>query len=682
MRHPRLILAIFILSGAAGLIYEVVWSRQLVLVFGNTTQAVSAILTGFFGGMAIGGVVGGRIADRVRSPLRLYGVIELVLVVVVLATPITFRLLHELYRGAYAALEGSAELLALAAVRAGAAGPGPGDGADGRDAADPDAPSHARRSTCARRSGGCTPRTPSARSSGRSLAGLVLIELFGLTGHAARRGGLLRGSPASIALLPVRDRTSGDRRARPPAGDPAEVDRRPATPDRTSATLALVVAFVSGLTSLGYQVLWTRLLASGTGNSTYVFTMILGTFLIGIAIGARRCSPAPAADRQTRSRLLAAAQVPSRSSRRRARPRHRPARTARSRRSRSSALWRSSWPVAPGRPAGDDRHGPQRSRPRRRCSATRRGASRANAGQLLAANTFGAIVGTFVIPFVVIPASGRRPPSRSSRSSTSRLGVALARRAAAAAGRARRASRGAGGRRRPSSSSRSRARRGRRPERGAAIARGGGTVFASGGGRDRVRPGRARRRRQQLWVTGTSMTLLTVDAKLMPILPLMLRPDSKRALTVAFGMGSAFRAALIAGLETDAVELVPSVPKMFGYFYPDADEVLADPNGRLIVADGRNHVELTDRRYDIIVTDPPPPIESSGASVISSLEYYRGRPRPAEPGRRDDAVDAVRLDGRRVPGPRADVPGGLPARPDRRSGRVATASSCSARTSR
>ena len=64
---PRLVLAIFILSGAAGLMYEVVWSRQLVLVFGNTTQAVSTILTGFFGGLAIGSFVGGRLADRVRN---------------------------------------------------------------------------------------------------------------------------------------------------------------------------------------------------------------------------------------------------------------------------------------------------------------------------------------------------------------------------------------------------------------------------------------------------------------------------------------------------------------------------------------------------------------------------------------------------------------------------------------
>ncbi len=88
-------------------------------------------------------------------------------------------------------------------------------------------------------------------------------------------------------------------------------------------------------------------------------------------------------------------------------------------------------------------------------------------------------------------------------------------------------------------------------------------------------------------------------------------------------MGSAFRSALIAGLRTDAVELVPSVPKMFGFYYPDAATVLANPNGRIIIADGRNHLELTQDRFDIIVTDPPPPIESSGASVISSREYYQ-----------------------------------------------------------
>ena len=108
MRSRWPVLAIFVLSGAAGLIYEIVWSRQLVLVFGNTTQAVAAILTGFFGGMAIGAVVGGRLADRVRSPLRMYAVLELVLVVVVLVTPFTFGLILEVYRGLYPSVEGTA----------------------------------------------------------------------------------------------------------------------------------------------------------------------------------------------------------------------------------------------------------------------------------------------------------------------------------------------------------------------------------------------------------------------------------------------------------------------------------------------------------------------------------------------------------------------------------------------
>ena len=88
-------------------------------------------------------------------------------------------------------------------------------------------------------------------------------------------------------------------------------------------------------------------------------------------------------------------------------------------------------------------------------------------------------------------------------------------------------------------------------------------------------------------------------------------------------MGTAFRSALTAGVKADAVELVPSVPDMFHWFYADADQVLANPNGHVIVADGRNHVELTGDTYDFVVVDPPPPIESAGVSVISSLEFYQ-----------------------------------------------------------
>src|SRR5688572_13013113 len=105
MSRSALILAIFVLSGAVGLMYEVVWARQLVIVFGNTTHAVSAILTGFFGGMAIGSAFGGAIADRVARPLRLFGIIEISLAAIVMVTPLTFDAMHEAYRSAYGTLE-------------------------------------------------------------------------------------------------------------------------------------------------------------------------------------------------------------------------------------------------------------------------------------------------------------------------------------------------------------------------------------------------------------------------------------------------------------------------------------------------------------------------------------------------------------------------------------------------
>ncbi len=126
----------------------------------------------------------------------------------------------------------------------------------------------------------------------------------------------------------------------------------------------------------------------------------------------------------------------------------------------------------------------------------------------------------------------------------------------------------------------------------------------------------------QLWVAGTSMTTLTVDARLMAVLPTIIRPQAQDLLVIAFGMGSTYRTGLILGERVEGVELVPSVPKMFRWFYRDADAVMADPRGRVVISDGRNHVELTDHVYDVIIVDPPPPIESAGTGVLYSREFY------------------------------------------------------------
>jgi hypothetical protein len=159
-----------------------------------------------------------------------------------------------------------------------------------------------------------------------------------------------------------------------------------------------------------------------------------------------------------------------------------------------------------------------------------------------------------------------------------------------------------------------------------------GTLFASA--EDEIASVQAGQEgdRKHLWVGGTAMTLLTVDAKLMPLLPLMARPQSTNVLTIAFGMGSAYRTALIAGLDVHGVELVPSVPSMFGFYYPDAADVLANPRGELSITDGRNFVELSDQTFDIVVVDPPPPIESSGTAVLYSEEFYRASAGRLKPG--------------------------------------------------
>ncbi|HWF87908.1 MAG TPA: hypothetical protein VN659_03710, partial [Pyrinomonadaceae bacterium] len=60
----------FVLSGATGLIYEVLWARMLGLVFGATTLAVSTVLAAFMGGLALGSALAGKLARRIKSPLR------------------------------------------------------------------------------------------------------------------------------------------------------------------------------------------------------------------------------------------------------------------------------------------------------------------------------------------------------------------------------------------------------------------------------------------------------------------------------------------------------------------------------------------------------------------------------------------------------------------------------------
>jgi spermidine synthase len=87
-------------------------------------------------------------------------------------------------------------------------------------------------------------------------------------------------------------------------------------------------------------------------------------------------------------------------------------------------------------------------------------------------------------------------------------------------------------------------------------------------------------------------------------------------------MGTTFRSALSWDADTTAVELIPSVPKAFGYYHADAAEVLKNPKGHIVIDDGRRFLNRTREKYDVIAIDPPPPLAAAGSSLLYSTEFY------------------------------------------------------------
>ncbi len=138
------------------------------------------------------------------------------------------------------------------------------------------------------------------------------------------------------------------------------------------------------------------------------------------------------------------------------------------------------------------------------------------------------------------------------------------------------------------------------------------TVIAAGTGVSRA-----------LLVNGVGITTLTPTTKAMAHLPLAFmdhRPDS--VLVICFGMGTTFRSALSWGVHVTAVDLVPSVPKLLWYYHADAPELLHSPLAHVIIDDGRRYLDRTSDKFDLITIDPPPPLSAAGSSLLYSKEFY------------------------------------------------------------
>jgi len=248
---PRapLILGLFLASGISGLVYEVVWMRLLSLTFSVTVYAVTTVLCAFMAGLALGAAAGGRVADRVRRPLLVYGLVEVGVGLTGIMTPsVLFRLgpayvwLHDAVAGSAVGFTAGRFALAFAVLLVpctlmGATLPLLGRATIPRDDA------------VGRGAGALYAVNTLGAVLGVVLAGFALVPNAGLwaTSAVAASLNVLVGL-AAIALGGRTETATGptSRRERPPM--PAWV------------RLVCLAFAVSGFTALGYEVLWTRAL--------------------------------------------------------------------------------------------------------------------------------------------------------------------------------------------------------------------------------------------------------------------------------------------------------------------------------------------------------------------------------------------------------------------------------------
>ncbi len=282
---------LFFLSGATGLVYELLWVRVLYQSFGSTIQSVTTVVAAYMGGLGLGAWLFGRRADRHAKPAALYGWLEIAIGGFGLVSPLVLALAHRVYVGTAGALAlGSGASVALRFGLAALVLLIPTTLMGGTLPALTKGFMGAERDRLQPSLGRLYALNTLGAVVGTALAGFVLVERVGIQGSLIGTAAVnLALGAAALAL------------AQPLEPGPAAPPGRAPAPD-TLRRLALVLLALTAFASLLDEIAWTRVLVMVVGGSTYAFTLVLLMFLLGIGLGSavvagrRTARPTTAAD--------------------------------------------------------------------------------------------------------------------------------------------------------------------------------------------------------------------------------------------------------------------------------------------------------------------------------------------------------------------------------------------------
>ena len=279
LKRSNWIYFLFFFSGISGLIYQVVWTRMLTLVFGHTIYSVSVVLSAFMAGLGLGSYLWGTTIDKAGKPLLIYGKIELLIGLTALFLSYLFSKFSPIYAWFYSWLPDfffqtgllktalAFSLVLIPTILMGAT-----------------LPIMAKyfvteETHTGKQVGYLYSINTFGAAAGCLLSGYFLIEYLGVlqTAWLAASINIFVGILCILRHKKSEPSTPIGWTLPKPASLSIQVDKE--------NIIWVTASFLCGFTALAYEVVWTRILVFGIGSTVYSFSLMLANFLFGITVG-------------------------------------------------------------------------------------------------------------------------------------------------------------------------------------------------------------------------------------------------------------------------------------------------------------------------------------------------------------------------------------------------------------